>query len=44
MDMIGEVRRLRRKLTIGEIAKVTGISRPTVRKWLSGMWRTITRT
>ncbi len=37
MDMIGKVRRLRlrKKLTISEIAKVTGISRPTVRKWLS---------
>ncbi len=40
MDMIGKVRRLRlrlrKKVTISEIAKVTGISRPTVRKWLSG--------
>ena len=36
MDMIGKVRRLRprKKLTISEIAKVTGTSRPTVRKWL----------
>lgn len=36
MDMIEKVRRLRlrKKLTISEIAKVTGISRPTVRKWL----------
>ena len=35
--MIGKIRRLRlrKKLTISEIAKVTGISRPTVRKWLS---------
>jgi transcriptional regulator with XRE-family HTH domain len=31
MDMIGKVRRLRlrKKLTISEISKVTGISRPT---------------
>ena len=37
MDMIGKIRRLklRKKLTISEIAKVTGISRPTVRKGLS---------
>ena len=37
MDMIGKVRRLRlrKKLTISEIAKVTGVSRPTVRKWLN---------
>ena len=41
MDMIGNVRRLRllKKLTISEIAKVTGILRPTVRKWLSAAWR-----
>jgi transposase len=37
MDMIGKVRRmrLRKKLSISEIARTTGLSRPTVRKWLA---------
>ena len=36
MDMIGKVRRLRlrKKLTISEISRATGLSRPTIRKWL----------
>ena len=36
MDMIGKVRRLRlrKNLSISEIARTTGLSRPTVRKWL----------
>jgi transposase len=37
MDMIGKVRRmkLRNQLSISEIARSTGLSRPTVRKWLA---------
>ncbi len=44
MEMIGKVRRmkLRDKLSHSAIAKVTGLSRTTVKKWLNA-WRQSTQ-
>jgi transcriptional regulator with XRE-family HTH domain len=38
MDMIGRIRRLhsRKKMSEREIARITGLSRNTVAKWLHG--------
>lgn len=39
MDMIGKVRRMKMRdgVSISEIARKTGLSRNTVKKWLKGM-------